>query len=270
MDQDLSLGQPQAGSQELPMLDELQHPVLQNYLPADSIQGRNDAEGHLVEPFEFRFNAYVPPRADLSAVPGQGETQRIHVSLDVFLVTPHCLFPEKFLYTRSMMQDFIVRSNAYDTRGEVIEKAIVFFMIEHPTEGIHGTGLLNNFATLEEIRIRMLPEYVPILPIKNPTDFYQELIGYLHRASQIGELHPPRPDLATSPPDSTEQGNRGESSDVDVINEDDSFRNNFYAAIEFLDRSLDDPGGLAVAQQIMGRSTANRLGQLIHTVAPII
>jgi hypothetical protein len=173
MDQDLSLGQPQAGSQELPMLDELQHPVLQNYLPADSIQGRNDgehtkqevhhslfpspkvtsllAEGHLVEPFEFRFNAYVPPRADLSAVPGQGETQRIHVSLDVFLVTPHCLFPENLLYTRSMMQDFIVRSNAYDTRGEVIEKAIAFFMIEHPTEGIHGKGLLNNFATLEEM-----------------------------------------------------------------------------------------------------------------------
>ncbi|KAJ5999894.1 hypothetical protein N7481_000303 [Penicillium waksmanii] len=116
----------------------------------------------------------------------------------------------------------------------------------------------------------MLPHYVPILPIMDSRNLYEELVGYLHRASLSGDLHPSRPDLSPSRPDWAEIEYGEDSPDRDVINEDDSFRNNLYAAIEFLDRSLDDPGTLALARQILGRSTASRLRQLIHTVAPVI
>lgn len=115
----------------------------------------------------------------------------------------------------------------------------------------------------------MLPHYFPILPIKDSTNLYEELVGYLHRASLSGDLHPSRPNLSPIRPDWAELEDQ-ESPNDNAINEDDSFPSNLYAAIEFLDRSLDDPGTLALARQILGRSTASRLRQLIHTVAPVI
>ncbi|CAI7598299.1 unnamed protein product [Penicillium pancosmium] len=275
IDQDLPLCRPPPGQQETPRQNDLEDPVLRNYIPANSIQGRNDAEGNLIEPFHFRFMTRVPPRPDFRRRPSQGqieahtEPEQIPVILEVFVIGPHCLLFENLLNTRSMMQDFMVRSDRHDARGQVIEKVIAFLMIDHPLEGIPGTGLLNNIAALEQIRIEMLPHYVPILPIKDPRNLYEELVGYLHRASLSGDLHPPRPDLPPTRSDWAEIEDE-ESPNDNTINEDDLFPNNLYAAIEFLDRSLDDPGTLALAQQILGRSTASRLRQLIHTVAPVI
>lgn len=119
----------------------------------------------------------------------------------------------------------------------------------------------------------MLPHYVPVLPIKHIGDFHPELIGYIHRASLSGDLHPLRPDLSLSPsrPDWAERENQErEGSNGNIINENVSFQDNFYAAVDFLDRSLTDPDTLALARQILGRSSARRLGQFIHTHAPLI
>lgn len=99
----------------------------------------------------------VPPRPDLRRRPSQGQTEaqtepeQIPVILEVFVIGPHCLLFENLLNTGSMMQDFMVRRDKHDARGQVVEKVIAFLMIEHPLEGIPGTGLLNNIAALEEM-----------------------------------------------------------------------------------------------------------------------
>ncbi|KAJ5999895.1 hypothetical protein N7481_000304 [Penicillium waksmanii] len=155
IDQDLPPRWSQPRRQELRRLDEFEDPILANYIPANSIQGRNDAEGNLIEPFHFRFMTRVPPRPDFRRTPGQGQTEaqtdpeQIPVILEVFVIGPHCLLLPNLLNTRSMMQDFMIRSDQYDARGQVVEKVIAFLMIEHPLEGIPGTGLLNNIAALE-------------------------------------------------------------------------------------------------------------------------
>lgn len=42
IDQDLPLCRPQPGRQEPPGQNDLEDPILRNYIPANSIQGRND------------------------------------------------------------------------------------------------------------------------------------------------------------------------------------------------------------------------------------
>lgn len=101
----------------------------------------------------MRFETRVPRRLGYQIPPGreQLQDQRIAVILDVFVIGPHCLRRESRLNTRCMIQDFMLRGDRLDARGEVIEKVIAFLMIEHPVVGILGSGLLTDFAALEDM-----------------------------------------------------------------------------------------------------------------------